>query len=200
MTGYIYSSLRDLSGTIDDFRTYFARSREKSEFNVKKEIANAYSFLKIPLTAEMVNVNLPEDSDITCYGYPSDFRQVIVNILNNSREAINSCKAVDDNCDGFIDIRVFQEDENVCVLVKDNGCGIPEDILDRVFEPYFTTKFQSQGKGTGLFMSKIIIEKNMNGTLEAQNTESGAVIKITLPAHSSNSSQDSAEQDEKEEA
>ena len=81
----------------------------------------------------------------------------------------------------IIKINLKKDNNYIIIQVQDNGDGVPEELLDRIFEPYFTTKFKSQGTGIGLYMSKVIIEENMKGSLIAKNTLPGAMFEILLP-------------------
>ncbi|KJR40200.1 ATP-binding region, ATPase-like domain protein [Candidatus Magnetoovum chiemensis] len=119
-------------------------------------------------------------------GYQNEFKQVILNILNNSNDAIlekRQQNIINSDQDGLINIEISNKDANVIVAIDDNGIGIPDNILENIFEPYFTTKADDKGTGIGLYMAKTIIEKNMNGTLSAKNTASGAEFIIELQAH-----------------
>ncbi|NPA55835.1 MAG: sensor histidine kinase, partial [Epsilonproteobacteria bacterium] len=101
-----------------------------------------------------------------------EFSQVILNILNNAIDVLNERDIPNKN----IWIRLF---DNV-IEIEDNAGGIDQEIIDKVFEPYFTTKFQSQGTGIGLYMSKIIITKHFNSTLDVYNSSRGAVFRIRI--------------------
>jgi signal transduction histidine kinase len=109
-----------------------------------------------------------DTQDIEILGYPSHIEQVIINILNNARDAI-----LENNPDMYdINIRASKNDENgyINIYISDFAGGISEEILDKIFEPYFTTKPADKGTGIGLNMSKNIIEKD-GGELEVANYE-----------------------------
>ena len=104
--------------------------------------------------------------------------QVLINILNNSKDALET--VFDEK---LILIDIVKENKKAIIKIKDNAGGIPEDIIDKIFEPYFTTKHQSQGTGIGLYMSQEIIHKHMNGYFDISNTEfeyKGKTYKGTL--------------------
>lgn len=109
------------------------------------------------------------------YGYSNQFAQVVLNLLANAKEAIQHRT----QSGGWIRIKLVQAGSQAVLTVADNGGGIPEDVLPKIFDPYFTTK--EQGSGIGLYMSKMITERNLSGTIEAANTEHGALVTITLP-------------------
>ena len=113
---------------------------------------------------------------ISIFMISEDLSQVIINILNNAKDAI-LIKNVED---GWIKISQKTKNNKVIIEIEDNAGGIKEDILPKIFDPYFTTKHQFQGTGLGLYMSKIIIEKHLNGNLKIKNTENGALFTIEL--------------------
>jgi signal transduction histidine kinase len=114
---------------------------------------------------------------VEIYDYENEFSQVLLNIITNAKDALVSNKIEKP----IIKINISKVENNLIVKIKDNANGINEEIIANVFEPYFTTKGKGNGTGIGLYMSKLIIEKNMNGKLEVENDEKGAVFKITLP-------------------
>lgn len=110
-------------------------------------------------------------------GFPNEFSQVILNILNNAKDAI-----IENNVNsGKVLINVEKVDNNAIISIIDNAGGIPDNVLEKVFNPYFTTKEEGKGTGIGLYMSKTIIETNMNGKLEVENIENGAKFTIIIP-------------------
>lgn len=111
-----------------------------------------------------------EGEDQKLYGFKGEFQQVLLNIINNAKDAILEQKREE----GKIFIVLGEKS----ITIEDNGGGIKEEIMERIFEPYFTTKEQGEGTGIGLYMSKMIVEKNMGWKLEAHNTEVG--VKFTI--------------------
>ncbi|MEO1928677.1 MAG: ATP-binding protein [Nautiliaceae bacterium] len=109
--------------------------------------------------------------DFEVYGNKNQFQQVILNLLSNSKDAIIERKE-----EGKI--KIYIDSDSKEIAVEDNGGGIKEEILDKVFEPYFTTKDEGEGTGIGLYMSKIIIEKYFNASLDIKNTQNGVVSYI----------------------
>ena len=114
-------------------------------------------------------------------GFENEFEQVIVNILNNAIDAkIIKSKII--KFDAKIEINIYKEDKNIFISIFNNCGNIDEKIIERIFEPYFTTKFEDQGTGIGLYMTKVIIEKNMKGKIEAKNLNDGVEFIIKLRA------------------
>jgi len=165
------SIIKFMSKTIEDFRNFFAPSKEKSEFDIKTSITKVFDIQKAQLEDHDIAFEIKGESFII-NGYESEFKQVILNIINNAKDAIINDKIKD----GKIIIELNKQ--NKSIKITDNANGIPKEIRDRVFEPYFTTKEEGKGTGIGLYMSKIIIEKNLGGTLELVDSDEGAVFEI----------------------
>lgn len=164
-----------MSKTIDDFRNFFTIDKIKSHFDVQAKISETINMLTAQLENYNINLTLNE-GNFQVLGYASEFQQVILNIINNAKDELIE----KDIQDASIVIDIEQDDEYGYVKIHDNAGGIPENVLERIFEPYFTTKEQGKGTGLGLYMSKMIIEDNMEGNLSANNTDKGAVFAIKL--------------------
>ncbi|UTJ05585.1 sensor histidine kinase [Arcobacter roscoffensis] len=183
----INNTVQYLSNTIDDFRNFFRTDKEKSQFSVQESFDNAISLVKTSFHNKEIEI-IKNSEDYEINSYKNELIQVIINLLNNAKDELIK---KDKNFEKIVFLSVFKEDNSIKIQVKDNAGGIPEDIIDRVFEPYFTTKHQSQGTGIGLYMSREIIVKNMNGKVEVYNTSfnynnilfKGAVFQIDLPLH-----------------
>ncbi len=164
-----------MSKTIDDFRNFFRVDKIKQDFWVKKSIENTLSLVNAQLTSHNIEISL-HGEDFILHGVEGEFQQVILNIVSNAKDAL-----VQNHTEyGKIDIVL----QNKQIIIRDNGGGIPEEIIQRVFEPYFTTKEQGMGTGVGLYMSKIIIEQNMGGHLHVRNTKEGAEFIIDFTQES----------------
>lgn len=166
-----------MSKTIDDFRNFFKPNKRKKIFYVTTPIKNAIAILNAQLKNYRIDVNLIEKNNFQLNGYQSEFQQVILNLISNARDAIINEKEKKD-FKGKIDIEIDIKGNYGVIDIRDNGEGIDENIIDRIFEPYFSTKPQGEGTGIGLYMSKIIIEKNMQGTLRLENREVGVSFII----------------------
>ena len=182
----IINSTLFLADTIDDFRDFLKEDKDKVYFNIKDNIKKVESIIKPIFIAKGINIfkNF-ENDEITCYGYSKEFSQVIINILNNAKDAILS----KDRDDKVVLIDVKEDEDSVIVKIYDNGGGVPEDLLPKIFDPYFTTKEDIGGTGIGLNMSKQIIEEHFKGSLLAKNTQFnlnknsyyGACFTIKIP-------------------
>ena len=172
-------TIQFMSNTIDDFRNFFRRDKEKVEFDIKEVIEKTLNLQKAQLQNHNIKVET-EIENIKIYGYKNEFMQAILNIISNAKDAIDERREkTGNNFEGLIKIKVYKKGNEAIIEIEDNGGGIPKEILSRVFEPYFTTKEEGKGTGMGLYMVKEIIER-MNGKIEAVNTNEGAkfIIKI----------------------
>lgn len=178
----IVKSANYLSHTIDDFRDFFNNSKNKEEFKLLEIIHNAIKLSNIKNRA--IDVELDCD-DIKVLGYKNELIQVLLNIINNAKYALDE-KEVEQK---LIKIKLKKIDENASITITDNGGGIEENKVHKVFEPYFTTKHKSQGTGIGLYMCEQIITKHFNGQISIHNVNFkhknndyfGANIKIVIP-------------------
>ena len=169
--------IKHMSKTIDDFRDYFKPIKEKTDFYLIGAIKNTLSLLESSFNNPKISIEILEHGNPPVVkGYQNEFAQVFLNILNNARDAMIEREIAD----GRIIITICTDNDCAVVTVADNAGGIPDDIIDKVFDPYFTTKGPQVGTGIGLFMSKTIIEKSMNGRLTVRNTDTGAEFRIEV--------------------
>ncbi|MBF0337644.1 MAG: PAS domain S-box protein [Nitrospirae bacterium] len=170
-----------MSHTIDDFRNFFRPSKEKTEFSVVGIIRKVIDIVRALLYTNNINLQLTGEENITIVGYQNEFMQVILNLINNARDAIlQSREQRDTQQEGTISITISRDSAVVRIEIKDNGGGIPDDIRNKLFEPYFTTKGEGHGTGIGLHLSRVIIERNMGGRLYVDNDAEGAVFTIEI--------------------
>jgi len=170
-------TLQKMSKTIDDFRNFFKPNKVKESFELNKVIEDTIKFLSDSFKVNNIDITYKTDKITNIDGFKSELQQVLLNIFNNSKDAIkiNNIKK------GKIEVAIDTRSNNIIISISDNGGGIPIDILEKIFEPYFTTKFKHQGTGLGLYMSKMIIENSMGGKLKVSNVEDGAVFDIVIP-------------------
>jgi len=156
-----------LSKTIDDFRNFIKGDREKVRFKVKN---NLESFLKLVESTQKnhnIKIIMKTHADIELYGHPNELTQCYINLFNNAKDAFNQYNIEE----RLFFINVKTEGEKTIIEFKDNAGGIPNEIIHKIFEPYFTTKHQSQGTGLGLHMIYKIIDEGMGGSIEVSNDE-----------------------------
>lgn len=187
--------LKYMSGTIDDFRGFFKPSHQKEHFDVVVAVCKAAHMVtgllknhqvsmrvtKHPGTDRAVTIqdyiHPPKEPGMESEGYPNELQQVFINLFTNSKDAILE----HEQTDGRIDVGIYTEKDHVIVEVKDNGGGADDDVLQKAFDPYFTTKEEGKGTGIGLYMAKMIVEKNMDGWIDAVNENGGLKVTVKLP-------------------
>jgi len=195
-----------MSGTIDDFRLFYAPSKEKTVFGLRKAVSEIVSMsssklknsgIELRLKCNGTRVNLEQVSEllknnrlhieetgetITCdddsvFGYRNELQQVVLNLINNSYDVLTEKEPEYK----FIEIAVEYDMDNIAINVCDSGGGIPEEIINEVFEPYYTTKGPESGTGLGLYMARTLIEKHFNGSIVVTNNDCGACFTVKVP-------------------
>ncbi|RXJ69297.1 hypothetical protein CRV08_04620 [Halarcobacter ebronensis] len=175
-----------LSNTIDDFRNFMKDNPEKEHFNVLDSFNKAIDIVSASLKNHYITLNIIEPKEeLFVDGIMNELTQVFINIINNSKDILNE-KNLDEK---LIEVNFYKEENQIIITIHDNGGGISEDIIDKIFDPYFTTKHKSQGTGIGLYMSTKIIYEHFSGEIIAKNEEiefnnhtyKGAKFYIILP-------------------
>ncbi len=192
----IMESTQHLSNTINDFRDYFKPDKQKIEFDARHIVDKSLMLVSSKYNNRDIKV-IDKVKDLTFYGYENEFIQCVMNILKNASDALENIndhrriviiETIQTNC-CFNSKNEECNDQCIELIITDNAGGIPENIIDRIFEPYFTTKHQSQGTGIGLYMTKEMIELHMNGSINVENVEfelenekyRGARFTLSLP-------------------
>lgn len=165
-----------MSQTIDDFRNFFKQDRSQISVNINALINDVEALLGPLLIRKKITVEREIDPSIEVLVYPNELKQVLINLVNNAREAIEQRRGNE----RLIRIRCVTDERYCTISIEDTGGGIDASIIDKIFDPYFTTKFESQGTGIGLYMAKTIIEKHFLGKLSVYNTSKGACFEIRL--------------------
>ena len=160
-----------MSDTIEDFRNFFSPSKEKEHFDVSKSIHDTLEMSSFFCKDENIDIQVQCDSDIKVYGYSNEFSQVILNFINNARDNFKHKEIDEDKKIKIVVKKASGKEPMVEISFADNGGGVEEHIIDRVFEPYFTTKHKATGTGIGLYMSKQIIETQMGGEVMVRNVK-----------------------------
>ena len=168
-----------MSQTIDDFRNFYEPSKDRANFQIIAALHGAVQIVKHQFSHYGISLHVRGD-ECEIVGYENEFKQVILNILSNAKDAI-LLKSEQKPMKGEIILTCKSYEKEVIVTICNNGGNINEDIMERIFEPYFTTKFETQGTGIGLYMCKTIIETNMQGRIEAHNNQEGVCFTLQLP-------------------
>ena len=166
-----------MSQTIDDFRDFFKPERHQKVFNVKHQLEYSIDILKPILKTHQIDIYCEIEDGLLMRGYPNEFGQSIINIINNAKDVLLEKRKEDKK---QIIVNAKKENLNIILSIEDNGGGIAEENLPDIFNPYFSTKNGKNGTGLGLYMTKTIIEEHMNGKISASNTIDGAKFDIVL--------------------
>jgi len=168
--------IKEMSNTVDDFRDFFKPEKEQSIFDLNDVVSDILSIIDLLFHKHQIKVTLKTDTQCLVKGYKNETAQAILNILYNAIDAI-----VEKRKDGgVIFIETVCKGEQVYLSIEDNAGGISSEIIEDIFDPYFSTKENRNGTGLGLYMSKVIVEKHMNGKLLVHNTHQGAKFKFTI--------------------
>ncbi len=165
-----------MSQTIDDFRNFYKPDTEKRWFKIDQAITKTISLVEANFHEHRIALNVVAADSMEIQGYSNDYAQVLLNILMNARDVLLERRPPAP----AVAVRAWMEDGRSVVTVTDNAGGIGEEIIERIFDPYFTTKENGLGTGIGLFMAKTIIENNMGGHLSATNSGRGAEFRIEV--------------------
>lgn len=168
--------IQHMSQTIDDFRNFFKPDKKQVNFPVDPVIRRTLDLVRESFKEQQITVVHHGEGAPHATGYPNEYAQVLLNILVNARDELVEQRVED----ALISIRTSSEGGTSVVTISDNAGGIAEEIIDRIFDPYFSTKGPDTGTGIGLFMSKTIIEKSMGGRLTVRNSGKGAEFRIQV--------------------
>ena len=173
--------ISNMSATIEDFSNFFNPQKEKKSFEIKEAVNEALMILRKVIENESINLQIDVPINYKVLGVANELSQVIINLIQNAKDAF----ILNDIKNKKITIVLREEqilNKKYSLLeISDNAGGISKENIDKIFEPYFTTKHKSQGTGLGLFMSKMIIEKSLDGTIKHKNITEGSTFTISIP-------------------
>jgi signal transduction histidine kinase len=169
--------IRMMSQTIDDFRNFFKPEERQKPYRVDAVVEQLLDMTGKLFAAKGIQIEWHAGEAIESYGYPNALAQVLLNLLNNAKDALLE----QSEAPRQIRIEARKEGEEVLLEITDTAGGIPEEILPRIFDPYFSTKKEKNGTGLGLYMSKMLVEEQMGGRIDVHNTPEGARFTIRLP-------------------
>jgi signal transduction histidine kinase len=170
------NQIKQMSATIDDFRNFFKPDKELKKLCISDVLKTTLEVASPMLVSSNIDIKMDIQKDIFIEAYQNEFGQVILNIINNAKDALVENKIADKK----IYVNLKDLDDKVLISIEDNAGGIPDDILKDIFNPYFSTKDSKNGTGLGLYMSKLIIEEHMGGELSASNANEGARFTLVL--------------------
>lgn len=187
-TDVIESQTSYLSHTIDDFRSFFIPGKTDAPFDVEEFVDFCVGLVRASFNHNSVQLIADVQQKFKAVCDKNQLIQAVVNILNNARDALKEAEKLQEKIVFFMSV-AYDEKKQGVIVIKDNAGGIPEDIIDRIFEPYFTTKHQSNGTGLGLYITHSIITKGLRGSIVVKNdvfdyegkTYMGAEFTIKVP-------------------
>jgi len=177
---YLYENtnqqISQMSTTIDDFRNFFKPMKEKTNFSVNKMILNTINIVNPAFKKNNITIDFKNGEEMFFEGYSNELSQAIINIINNAKDALIE-KEIEKK---IINITLTKDNENLIINIIDNAKGIDKEVIDNIFKPYVSTKDENTGTGLGLYISKIIIEEHMHGSIFVSNVDDGAKFSIIL--------------------
>ncbi len=173
LSGRIIEYSQHLSSTIDDFRSFFRDNKSKKSITYDEIIKSTLNIVEESMKNKNIKIEKRLDSKIVFKTYVNELKQVVLNLIKNAEDALLDKKIENP--------RIVIETQGKVLRVRDNAGGVPKEIMDKIFDPYFSTKSKKDGTGLGLYMSKTIIEEHCGGKLRVSNDEQGAVFEIELP-------------------
>lgn len=179
----IMTQVKYMSNTIDDFRKFIKPSTMKTAFDVKEAINSLLSVVNHNVKYNYITINVHQNTheSLLAFGYPNEFKQCVLNIINNSKDSILK-KRESKETQGIIDIELGCDAASISLCINDDGFGIKESKLETIFDPFMSTK--ENGDGFGLYMARLIIEDKMGGKIQALPKNNGAQICISIPKSS----------------
>ncbi|MDQ1244197.1 MAG: Histidine kinase [Campylobacterota bacterium] len=179
-----------LSSTIDDFRDFFKTDKELCHEEIKTIVEKSFKIIAPTLEAKRITFDNSIEDNIFVNTYVSEIKQVLLNIMKNAEDVLVEKKIQNPT----IWIRGTENNGFAELIIEDNAGGISNEVINRIFEPYFTTKKSKDGTGLGLYMSKIIIEEHCKGKLSVENGEYGAKFTMIIPLSSESNRKNAAEE------
>lgn len=167
--------VQGMSATINDFRDFFRPEKERRAFSALAQVRETISLIDASFRSAGITIEVLASSNLRLFGHANEYSQVLLNLLANAKQAIQS----QGTGTGRVTLWLGERDGQGCLTVRDDGGGIPEAVLDKIFEPYFSTK--ESGSGIGLYMSRQIVERSLGGRITARNVPGGAELTVLIP-------------------
>ena len=177
-TDTIVNNAKYLSETIDTFRDFIKENNEEKETIIQEKIDETIKIVKASLENHHIKIinKIDYSKPLKIKIIGEELAQVLINIINNAKDVLIEREIEDP----FITLNLIKYESSFSIIIEDNAGGIKKEVLPKIFDPYFTTKHQFHGTGLGLYMSKNIVEKHLNGYLKVSNTENGAKFTINI--------------------
>ncbi|MGC9456730.1 MAG: PAS domain S-box protein [Halothiobacillaceae bacterium] len=190
---FVQDQTAKMSETITDFMEFFKPSRRREHFVLRQVLQDVEQIVGAQLRARSIDYQVQDKTadqpELTIYGHRNELSHVLLNLIGNARDAIEQKAPKKPR----ITVKAECVDHSLCLSVDDNGGGIPVHVLDRVFDPYFSTKGYGKGTGIGLYMVRTIIERNFNGRVTVENGPEGARFSLCFPLQAPSDENDQGE-------
>ena len=170
------TQIEHMVNTLEEFRNFFRPKETVESFGIKRSISSVLVLINDEFMKNTINIHIDSDQEVLLYGIENEFKHLVLNILNNAKDAFNER----DIKQRDIFINFSKDDSNILLSISDNAGGIPSQVINDIFKPNVTTKSQGEGTGIGLYMSTQIAEK-IGGKLSVKNLENGAEFSLTIP-------------------
>jgi C4-dicarboxylate-specific signal transduction histidine kinase len=175
MTEDIQTQIEHMVTTLNEFRNFFRPKNKAESFGIKRCVQSVMLLVNDEFMQNNINIHIKSDKEILIHGIENEFKHLILNIINNAKDAFNERNIKERD----IYIHFYKEDNHINLEIEDNAGGIPEDVIDDIFKPEVTTKEEGKGTGIGLYMSMQIAQK-LGGNLSVHNTEKGAQFLLEI--------------------
>lgn len=178
LTEGIQTQITHMVNTLSEFRSFFRPSKEAKSFGIKRSLQSVLLLVNDEFMKNNINIHIQSEKEILIHGIENEFKHLVLNIINNSKDAFNERELKDRN----IYINFYKEDNHINLEIEDDAGGIPESVIHDIFKPDVTTKADGEGTGIGLYMSMQIAQK-LNGSLSVHNTDKGAQFLLEILLH-----------------
>ncbi len=178
LTDGIQGQIEHMVNTLQEFRTFFRPNKEFKSFGIKRCVQSVMLLVNDEFLKNNINIHIQSTQEILIYGIENEFKHLVLNIINNAKDAFNERNRGKRD----ISIRFYKRDNRINLEIEDNAGGIPEDVLPDIFKPEVTTKEEGKGTGIGLYMSMQIAQK-LGGNLSVKNTPQGACFLLQLASN-----------------
>jgi len=172
----ILDQTKYLSDTIDDFRDFFKKDKKKILVSIETVIEDTKKLMNKSIENNNIELTTEYYHTKKIKTFPNEILQILINLIKNAKEILVEKK----DRNKYINIYTTEDDDYLYIDVKDNGGGVKEENIHKVFQPYFTTKDEHNGTGLGLYMSKTVAQKHLQGDLSLKNYPDGAIFTLSI--------------------
>jgi C4-dicarboxylate-specific signal transduction histidine kinase len=173
---FIQKTAQKMSKTIDDFMNFTRPNSKSSTIDFDDILQEISNIVLAQFNAHNIKINMKNEQHVTLVSKKQELLHILINLVVNARDALLDSTQEDKQ----ITISIEQDEKSILIKIRDNAGGVAKNVIDRIFEPYFTTKEEGKGTGLGLYMSKLIAQQHLNGDLDVKNVEDGAEFTLGI--------------------